>query len=84
MSIDDTLKERGKTHGDWSKQSWLSRELKSCVGAYYKGGKPEQIEALEMICIKMARICEGNPNNKDHWKDIQGYARLAEMSCDKD
>jgi len=34
-------------------------------------------EALEMICLKMARLVCGDSNNRDSWHDIEGYARLA-------
>jgi hypothetical protein len=37
---------------------------------------PVQKEALEMICHKMARILNGNPNEHDHWHDISGYSTL--------
>jgi hypothetical protein len=36
-----------------------------------------QREALEMILHKIGRIVTGNPNEPDHWLDIEGYARLA-------
>lgn len=35
-------------------------------------------EALEMIMSKMARIINGDPNYKDSWTDIIGYAKLIE------
>jgi hypothetical protein len=37
-----------------------------------------QREALEMILHKIARILNGDPNFKDSWTDIIGYARLVE------
>jgi hypothetical protein len=40
------------------------------------------MEALEMICTKIARILSGNPNDPDHWKDIAGYAELGGEACD--
>lgn len=35
-----------------------------------------QIEALHMICSKLARIANGDPNHVDSWHDIAGYATL--------
>jgi hypothetical protein len=35
-------------------------------------------EALEHIATKIGRILSGDPNHRDHWEDIQGYARLVE------
>jgi hypothetical protein len=37
----------------------------------------QQAEALDMIASKLSRImC--NPNHKDSWHDIAGYATLVE------
>lgn len=36
-----------------------------------------QREALELIATKIGRIVCGDPNHRDHWKDIAGYANLA-------
>lgn len=35
-----------------------------------------QREALHMICSKLARIANGDPNHVDSWHDIAGYATL--------
>lgn len=35
-----------------------------------------QREALHMICSKLARIANGDPNHIDSWHDIAGYATL--------
>jgi hypothetical protein len=37
---------------------------------------PMQRESLHMVANKIARIVVGNPDFKDHWDDIAGYARL--------
>ena len=37
---------------------------------------PDQQEALDMICHKMARIVNGDPDYVDSWVDIAGYAML--------
>jgi hypothetical protein len=47
--------------------------------SFYEGYKelnPVQMEALEMIAHKIARILNGNPDHHDHWHDIAGYATL--------
>ena len=36
-----------------------------------------QQDALDMIARKVARILCGDPKEADHWRDIEGYARLA-------
>lgn len=76
--IDDTLNNRGNTHGDFTQNALISQQLKRI--AYAHGGKlnDQQAEALDMIFHKIARILAGDPNFKDHWHDIQGYAKLVE------
>lgn len=39
-------------------------------------------EAIHMICHKLARIAAGNPNNRDSWLDIAGYAQLVVTHLD--
>jgi hypothetical protein len=36
----------------------------------------DQLEALEMICHKLARIINGDPAYSDSWRDIGGFAVL--------
>ena len=78
MSIEKTLKERQKTHGNFETHADISQRLKAVMYEYsdFKYLAPVQKEALEMICHKMARILNGNPNTYDHWHDIAGYATL--------
>ncbi len=72
------VQERGKTHGDWKAQSNLAQQLKILI----RGGSGQNLrasfqeEALEMILVKVSRICCGDPNESDHWDDIAGYAVL--------
>lgn len=39
---------------------------------------PDQQQALDTICDKIARILNGDPDYTDNWHDIQGYAKLVE------
>jgi hypothetical protein len=80
MTIQKTLKERQKTHGDFSGHAEIAQQLKAQI-RYFEAQRgcdlePDQRESLEMICHKIARILNGNPNHKDHWHDIAGYAEL--------
>lgn len=68
--------ERAKTHGDYSIQSALSQDLKRRIRQEGAKLTPQQTEAIEMICVKLARIVCGNPNEPDHYRDISGYAEL--------
>ena len=81
MTIQKTLKERQKTHGDFNTHALISQSIKESMWSFITKEKmdslePEQVEALEMIAHKIARILNGNPNHKDHWHDIAGYATL--------
>jgi len=76
------LIEREKTHGDFKTTAIVSQALKNVVRDWDTKGIPaRQKEALEMICLKMARAL-GNPKVKDHWDDIAGYAKLGSEACD--
>lgn len=77
MKTEDILNEREKTHGDYSLVAKTYSELKKSVKREYAPWLSAQhMLALEMICLKMARIIHGDPNFADHWDDIAGYAML--------
>jgi hypothetical protein len=66
--------DRQSTHGDFELFSEVSQTLKGTVHGRDANLSDMQVEALEMICHKMARILTGDPGHKDHWADIAGYA----------
>lgn len=72
------LEERGKQHGDFTEHARITQLLKKVMysTANWQNISSVQNEALEMIAHKIGRILAGNPNHKDHWDDIAGYARL--------
>lgn len=75
MSIEKTLKQRQKTHGNFQTHAVISQQLKAVMREHgLLELAPDQIEALEMIYHKIARILNGNPNHHDHWHDIGGYS----------
>lgn len=72
------LSEREKTHGDYNEVARVSQGLKYAL----RHGPIEEVpavirESLELICMKMARIVCGDHNERDHYLDIIGYAKLA-------
>lgn len=83
FSVQETLNERASRYGDIETLMTLSQDIQQAM----RGSKnwwelmPAQREALQMIASKIARILNGDPNYKDNWHDIQGYARLAEERC---
>ena len=77
MTIEKTLKQRQKTHGEFATHAKISQQLKAVLWEHdFQELDADQIEALEMICHKIARVLNGNPNHHDHWHDIAGYATL--------
>ena len=77
MSIEKTLKQRQKTHGYFVGHARISQELKEVLRNHGVNDLAvDQIEALEMICHKIARVLNGDPNIHDHWHDIAGYSTL--------
>lgn len=75
-----TLAQRGQVHGDFAENAHTAQTLKQVAraGVGYDKLSLVQREAIDNVLQKVARIVAGNPNHKDHWHDIQGYAKLAE------
>jgi hypothetical protein len=73
--------ERSKTHGNWIQRSRTDQQLKRVIRDswnYQTGALSDShLDAIEMILVKISRICTGDPGCDDHWADIQGYAELA-------
>lgn len=78
--VTQILTERGHRYGKFVEQAEISQDLKSVIDIHLnrrlKSMSPDQHEALEMICHKIARIINGDENYLDHWIDISGYAKL--------
>jgi len=84
------LSERGKTHGDFANHAGCTQELKIAMQHWASvSGKDWQTlpnthrEALEMIAHKIGRIIAGDPDFRDHWDDLAGYATLIAQKCTK-
>lgn len=82
-SIDETLQQRGNRYGSFQSHSQLSSGLRSAILSHYatthpdgKQLEPAMVEALILICHKLARIANGDPWYDDNWRDIAGYAQL--------
>jgi hypothetical protein len=81
MSINKTLEQRGERYGKFKDVAGTTQQLMSIVerGANYGHLNAEQKTSLFMICNKMARIVNGDPNYIENWHDIAGYATLVEQ-----
>lgn len=82
--VQETLNARGARYGDFTDNAAVSQRIKDAMmydEAMWAKLNYVQREALTMIAQKIARILNGDPDYKDNWHDIQGYARLAEERC---
>ena len=80
-NVDATLAERGKRYGKFMDHARITQDLKAVVynnmtQEKFDLLKPDQKEALDMICHKIGRIVNGDPDYHDSWHDIAGYAKL--------
>ena len=76
--IDDLLRERAKTHGDFTEHAEITQSLKDIMHVSQNWDRLTNIqkEALEMTAHKIGRILAGDPDVVDHWADIAGYSEL--------
>lgn len=79
-NVAQILTERGERYGKFTGHAEITQQLKQLIRHYLeKSGKAlayDQQESLEMICHKIARILNGDPDYADSWVDIAGYAKL--------
>lgn len=79
-TVRDILVERGKRYGEFKEHARCTMNLKIAFSDTLNktGNRLEdyQREALDMICHKIGRIVNGDPNYIDSWQDIAGYAQL--------
>jgi hypothetical protein len=73
------LQDRRVTHGDFTDHARITQGLKAivrCEDSWFALNSCQR-ESVEMILHKIGRILAGDPNFKDHWDDIAGYAKIA-------
>jgi hypothetical protein len=83
MGVEETLKERGARYGDFADNAYISRAISDQFASFEGWSRLDATkrEALTMIAQKIARILNGDPEYRDNWHDIGGYAKLAEDRC---
>ncbi len=84
--IREILTERGKRYGSLAGHARLTQGIKEIMHSFVKyesdAIRPwdkltdDKKEALDMIAHKIGRILNGDPEYKDSWHDIAGYAQL--------
>lgn len=78
--VDAVLTERGGRYGRFKDHAEITQTLKRVIRAHmgekWESMQDDQRESLEMLCHKLGRIANGDPNYADSWIDIAGYAKL--------
>ena len=79
MTNEPPIDTRAATHCDYTETAQVAQHLKPTIrnARNWNRLSNDKREALDMIMSKVARIMSGEPNEPDHWVDIEGYARLA-------
>lgn len=77
---DEMLTERGSRYGNYLEQASISQELIELMHFWWNKKETklaaDQVDALQMIAVKISRILNGDPDYADNWRDIAGYATL--------
>lgn len=83
MQTEALLNARQTTHGSFADNASHGQRLREHFrsSAHWAVMPLVQREALDMIACKLSRILSGQSTFDDHWKDIAGYAVLAEQAC---
>ena len=77
QEVDAILNTRATTYGAFKDVAQVAQEMKNAIRMCNNSElEDDQIEALDMIASKIARIVNGDPNHTDSWVDIAGYAQL--------
>lgn len=74
LDVDTTLNQRQSQYGRFANVAATTQNLYDLTSRDDMSNV--QREALHMICSKLARIANGDPNHVDSWHDIAGYATL--------
>ena len=85
-TITEILQQRGNRYGDFCEHAAITQRLKDVMrnSPNWQKLSPAAKESLEMIQHKIGRILNGDPNYKDSWTDVIGYAKLVEQELTND
>lgn len=91
QSVGEVLEERGQRYGAFINQAGIAQGLHQVIefGMQVTGKTRfdfyvDELEAINMIVNKLARIINGDPHYSDSWRDIAGYATLVADRLDND
>lgn len=66
--------DRGAVYGDYRETADMAQRLKELLRS--SKFSASQMESLDNICTKLARLRCGDPNDLDSWRDVVGYSNL--------
>jgi hypothetical protein len=84
MNLDDILKDKRTTHGDFSETAALSQAIKMLFrrGKNWESMPNDGKESLELLASNIARILHGDASEARHWNHAAGYMRLRGASLE--
>lgn len=74
MTVESLLSDRETTHGPFESNAVAFDRLLAALPL--EGYDPRERCAVAMIYMKLARIHTGRGMQRQHWEDVEGYARL--------
>lgn len=82
-NVADLLNDRQTTHGDFRSNARVSQMLKAVFRSceHWQFLDDVEKESMDMIAAKFSRVLSGKSLEKQHWEDVEGYARLALKEC---
>ena len=91
QSVDEVLKERGTRYGTFINQAGIAQGIHKIIsfgmsvsGKTVQDFSVDELEAINMIVNKLARIVNGDPHYSDSWRDVAGYATFLADRLDSD
>lgn len=74
--VHEILDERQNQYGSFENVALYTELVNKVLSNNAENRTDAMNMAIYMIASKLARIASGNPNHKDSWVDIAGYAQL--------
>lgn len=83
QTVDETLAERGGRYGDFRTHAMISQQIMERIKSFDGWERFDHVkrEGVTLIVHKLARALNGDPEYRDNWHDIAGYAKLIEDRC---
>lgn len=83
-AIENTLAERGNRYGTLLENGQVAQSIKKTMQSTpnWRLLSNDKKEALDQIASKISRILVGDPEYKDNWHDIIGYATCVEKTLE--